>query len=132
MIGQFTPALRTTVDVLPFRCVSVLDRGEVFLADDPEVDVTIGITDGSNRRFDDTNHASAGEPVRLQPGNIVLAEAGDTTITVPSALRCGTGGMVYNVDDAADIVIGHALEDATAANQVIKIWFNPSNTELTA
>ena len=130
MIGQFTPALRTIADVRPFRCVKIADRGECDLADATDVDSVIGVTDGSNRRFDDEDHANNGEPVRLQPGTIVLAEAGET-ISAPQLLRCGVGGMVYEVDDASDIVLGQALEDATAANQIIRIWLNPDNLEQT-
>ena len=130
MIGQFTPTLRATVAIRPFRCVKILDRGECDLADTTTTDVVAGVTQGDNRRFDDADHAAIAEPVRLQPGNVVLAEAGES-ITVPALLRCGTGGMVYNVDDTNDVVMGHALEDATLANQVIKIWHNPDNREQT-
>ncbi len=126
MIGQFTPALRAIEDILPFRAIRIADRGEGDYADTTATHRVVGFSDGSNRRFDDTNHALTGEPIRLQPGNIVLAEAGEA-ITVPVALRVGSAGLVFEVDDVNDVMLGEALEDATAANQVIRIRLNPDN-----
>ena len=85
MIGQFTPALRADEDVLPFRLIMLNDRGE-GRETSALSSVVIGVSDGSNRRFDDANHALSGDPIRLQPGSIVQVEVGDA-IPAPGAIR---------------------------------------------
>jgi len=130
MIGQFTPALRAIEDILPFRLVKIADRGECDYADTTSSSVVVGITDGSNRRFDDANHASSGEPVRLQPGNVLQVEVG-AAVTVPATLTVSASGLAVEGTPGSVVIFGHALEDATAGNQIIKIWFNPDNQDQT-
>ena len=126
MIGQFTPARRADDDVLPFRLIMLNDRGE-GRETSAVTSVVIGVSDGSNRRFDDSNHALSGEPIRLQPGSIVQVEVGEA-IVAPGALRPSANGLAMNVDSAGDVVLGLAIEDAADANEVIRIWLNPELT----
>jgi len=53
-------------------------------------------------------------------------------VTVPTLLTCGTGGLAAATTGITEIAWGHALEDATTGNQVIRAWFNPSNLEQSA
>ena len=126
MIGQFTPALRADADVLPFRLIMVNDRNE-GRETSAATSVVVGVSSGSNRRFDDTNHALSGEPIDLQPGTIVQVEAGEA-ITVPALIRPSANGLAMNVDTATDVVAGEALEDAADANEIIRMRLNPAMT----
>ena len=130
MIGQYTPALRAIETILPFRCVKIVDRGECDYADTAASSVVVGVTDGSNRRFDDSDHAAVGEPVRLQPGHVILVEVG-AAVTVPVWLTTSAAGLAIETASGAETIFAHALEDATAANQVIRVWFNPDNRDQT-
>ncbi len=126
MIGQTTPALRADEDVLPFRLIMLNDRGE-GRETSAATSVVCGVSDGSNRRFDDTNHASSGEPIRLQPGTIVQVEAGEA-ISAPGLVRPSANGLAMNVDTATDVVCGRAIEDAADANEIIRIQLLPELT----
>ena len=89
--------------------------------------VVIGVSDGSNRRFDDANHALSGEPIRLQPGSIVQVEVGEA-ISAPGAIRPSANGLAMNVDSAGDVVCGLAIEDAADANEIIRMWVSSEMT----
>lgn len=130
MIGQFTPALRCDQEIAPFRLVRINDRNEGSIAD-AATDIVAGVTDGSNRRFDDTSHANVGESLRLQPGRVVLVEAG-AAITAPALLKPSTAGVCVESGASTDVVFGRALEDAADANEVIRVLLDPELSEVGA
>ena len=126
MIGQFSPQLRADEDVLPFRLVMMNDSGE-GRETSGATSVVIGVSQGSNRRFDDDNHALSGEPINLQPGTYVRVEVGEA-ISVPSLIRPSAQGLARVVDTATDVVCGEAMEDAADINEIILMRLIPAAT----
>ena len=126
MIGQFSPQLRADEDVLPFRLVMMNDSGE-GRETSGATSVVIGVSQGSNRRFDDDNHAIIGEPINLQPGTYVRVEAGEA-ISVPSLIRPSAQGLAMVVDTETDIVCGEAMEDAADPNEIFLMRLIPAAT----
>lgn len=89
-VGQFTPQLRSTGDVDPYRFVS--PSGVNQAAEGNAVtDICVGITDGSNKAFDSNLHAESGDALRLQPGDLKRIEAG-TSITAGVRVMCDSDG----------------------------------------
>lgn len=93
-IAGHTPNFTAAGTILPFSCVKAgtTDPFRVQVAT-LEDEVVLGITDGSTRAFDSTNHAVAGDPVVLQNSEFVQLRAGGT-IAVGDGLRPTTNGAV--------------------------------------
>jgi hypothetical protein len=100
----------------PYRAVRI--AGSAFtlsLAEDP-VQVVLGVTDGSTRAFDSTQHAIAGGPVSLQNGRFVQVTAG-AACAVGDLLKVTTAGKL--VPAAGDRAFFQACESASADNEII-------------
>jgi hypothetical protein len=103
-IAGHTPNFTAAGTILPFSCVKAgtTDPFRVQVAT-LEDEVVLGITDGSTRAFDSTNHAVAGDPVVLQNSEFVQLRAGGT-IAVGDGLRPTTNGAVIVASDRIQFV----------------------------
>lgn len=116
MIGQWTPNLRASADVLPFRFIDISGQNTGAYA--TAAGAAIGVSQGSNRAFDDTNHALNGEPIALQPGKIVQVEAG-AAISAAAAIEVGSTGLAAPwVTTGVKVAV--ALEAAADAGEIIR------------
>ena len=103
-IAGHTPNFTAAGTILPFSCVKAgtTDPFRVQVAT-LEDEVVLGVTDGSTRAFDSTNHAVAGDPVVLQNSEFVQLRAGGT-IAVGDGLRPTTNGAVIVASDRVQFV----------------------------
>lgn len=122
---QMTPNLEASGTIRPFRCVVV--SGENTGAEASAEDAfCVGITTGSTKQFDSANHAESGDPISLQTGHIMTAEAGEA-ISAGDKVGAAADGQIIVADAAAagDYNIGIALQAASGADVRIRIFFWP-------
>lgn len=110
-IAGHTPNFVAAATILPFSCVKT-NASDPFRVEPStaEMDVSIGVTDGSTRAFDSVNHALAGDLVNLQNGEFLQLRAGGT-IAIGDGLRPTTAGAVILATDRISFV---AAENAVA------------------
>jgi hypothetical protein len=128
-MGTFsdTPALTASATIAPWRFVKIsgVNQGAAATA---TTDIVIGATDGSTLSFDSTNHATSGDPITLQGGDVLLIQA-SATITAGDRVGPTTGGKAVTISTKANQVCNFvALETAGAAEQVIRILRVNANT----
>jgi hypothetical protein len=85
-------------------------------------ELPVGICWGSNKEYDSDLHAASGDVVRLQPGRIMLVEAGGTVTAGDYVATDADGKVVTQTTQSA--VVGIALQAGTSG-AVIEVWFNP-------
>ena len=126
-MGSFsdTPSLVASGTVAPYTAVKISGRntGDQATA---ITDFVVGVTDGSTRKFDSSNHAESGDVISLQGGAVVLVKANGnaTNIAAGDLLKVTTGGVFIKATAAAAFGTGRsfyvALEPAAADGLIIR------------
>lgn len=125
-VGQFTPAVRAGGTIRPYRFVKAESSEDNSALECDANEEALGVTDGSNKEFDNANHAEDGDQVRLQPGEIVLAEAGGTFNTGDN-LKTDADGKVIVVATTGTTnqnAVAVALEDG-ADGKIVRVRREP-------
>jgi len=127
-MGSFsdTPALIAGGTIRPYRFVvasTSADNTGVEASDGTTA--VCGVADGSTRRFDSANHATTGDAITLQGGDVVLVQCHTATVPTRGALvQAHTDGTARVADTAsgpARRFQGYvALEDG-ASGRIIRI-----------
>jgi len=114
-----TPSLVAGGTIAPYRFVKVSARntGAAIAA---ITDIAVGVTDGSTRKFDSTDHAISGDPINLQGGSVVLIEAA-AAITAGAVIAPSANGRAQAAV-ATQFPYGIALEPAAAAGEIIRVY----------
>ena len=121
-----TPALIAGGTIRPYRFVvasTSADNTGVEASDG--LTAVCGVADGSTRRFDSTSHATTGDAITLQGGDVVLVQCHTATVPTRGALvQAHTDGTARVADTAsgpARRFQGYvALEDG-ASGRIIRI-----------
>lgn len=127
---QMFPSLEAGGDVRPYRCVTV-DNGTDTPADNTgweallSANVIVGIADGTTYRYDSTVNAPAGVGIRMQSSNVMLGQSG-AQIVAGQELMSDTEGRVIARAGTTSFGVGVALEAAGAADEIIRILWQPS------
>jgi len=125
--AQLTPNLRAGGDINPYRVVICSTSADNTGIEANATDAfPLGIADGSTKQFDSTLHAESGDPISLQTGLVMIAEAGEA-ITRGSKVATGATGKLEAADAAAagDYNVGVALESASGDGALIRIYYMP-------
>lgn len=111
---QFSPNLVAGGDINPYAIVKMSTTAFTGVASTAAADYVVGVADGSTRRFDSAYHASAGDPISLQPSNCVQLKCNaSTAITAGLALKATTAGAAVGTSTSGDVPLFVALEDAS-------------------
>lgn len=128
-----TPSLVAATDIKPYSAIKVSStagylRNSGSPATNPTADFVVGVADGSTRKFDSAFHASAGDTINLQGGDIVLVKSdGTTAITAGDFLKVSTDGVfVKAASGTAARVFAIALEPSAAADVLIRAKLLPT------
>jgi hypothetical protein len=105
--------------ILPYRAVKVSARntGAVTAAN---TDIIVGVTDGSTRKFDSSNHCETGDTINLQGGNIVLVTANGGTTNISA------GDLLITTGTAGIFVKGTAATTTFAASRAWYVALEPA------
>lgn len=129
--AQLTPNLRAGATLLPYRVVQSSTAADNTAIVGTADCMPLGITDGSTKQFDSTNHAESGDPVSLQTGLVMIAEAG-AAITRGARIASDADGQVVTetAAGASKMNVGVALESAGGAGERIRIYYMPHANQL--
>jgi len=120
-MGSFsdTPSLVAGGTILPYRAVKVSARntGVVVAA---QTDIIVGVTDGSTRKFDSSNHCETGDTINLQNGDIVLVTANGNTTNIAA------GDLLITTGTAGIFVKGTAATSTFAATRAWYVALEPA------
>jgi hypothetical protein len=111
----YVPNFRAGGTIYPYRVVR-MDTTAAFsavTANDP-AQIVLGVTDGSTRAFNSTEHAAAGGTVSLQNGRFVQVTAA-SAVTVGDLLKATTDGKVALIG-AGERAFLQACDSATAGD----------------
>jgi hypothetical protein len=123
---QFSPNLIAGSAILPYRVVKMDTTAFQGVPSTAAADFVVGVSDGSTRRFDSTNHADTGDPISLQPSNCVQLTA-SASITAGQGVIATTAGKVVAVVAASGNVAQFvALEGAGADGQIFWAYRLPA------
>jgi len=123
---QFSPNLIAGSAILPYRVVKMDTTAFQGVASTAAGDFVVGVSDGSTRRFDSSNHADTGDPISLQPSNCVQLTA-SAAITAGQGVIATTAGKVVAVVAASGNVAQFvALEGAGADGQIFWAYRLPA------
>lgn len=130
-VAQFTPQFRATTVIRPFRFVNIPATGldnkvEEANLNDKQV---VGVTDGTNIAFDDADHANVDDIVRLQPGGVILVEAGGA-LDAGDLLEPDADGKAIVATPAVGVgyAFARALEDASGDGVIVRaMWLGMVN-----
>jgi hypothetical protein len=113
-MGSFsdTPSLVAGGTILPYRAVKVSARNTGVVAA-ANTDFIVGVTDGSTRKFDSSNHCESGDTISLQGGDVVLVHATGNTVNIAA-------GDLLLATSAGSFVKGNAATTTFAASRA---WF---------
>jgi hypothetical protein len=114
-----TPSLVAGGTIAPYRFVKVSARN-TGVAVSAVTDIAVGVTDGSTRKFDSSDHAITGDAINLQGGNVVIVEAA-AAITAGVAIAPSANGRAQTAV-ATQFPYGIALEPAGAAGELIRVY----------
>lgn len=135
-MGSFsdTPALIANGTVNPYRFVRIeTTAGSPTTVNDnyglqasAASDNVVGVSDGSTRRFDATAHATAGDPITLQGGDVVLVECGGAVARGGRVQTDSDGKAVSAVVTAGPAFRyqGYVALETGASGQIIRICRN--------
>lgn len=112
----YVPNFKANGTIYPFRVVRMGASAFTALTADSPTQIVLGVTDGSTRAFDSTEHATAGGLVSLQNGRFVQVTAGGT-FAVGDLLKASTDGKVEKIG-AGDRAFLQACESGSA-NEII-------------
>lgn len=121
---NFSPNLVAGGTINPYRIVKMDTTAFTGVAATAVGDYVVGVTDGSTRRFDATANAASGDPISLQPSNVVQIEAGGN-ITAGQALVPSTAGVAIATTTTGHVALFVALE-AAASGQIFWAYRLPS------
>lgn len=119
MIGQFTPQLRATGDVNPYRFVEMSGDNQGAQAGAAAVDV-VGVSDGDSKAFDSDLHAQSGDPIRLQAGKVVFIETAAAGVAAGGRVNSDANGRAVAVG-ALGAVNGILLQ-ASGVNAIVQMF----------
>lgn len=87
----------------------------------------IGVASGDTKQFDSANHAEDGDSVSLQPGAVVLVEAGGTIARGAQIKSDGDGKCVTLATTGTTVqeAAGICLESA-ASGTIVRVLWQPS------
>ena len=125
---NFSPNLVAGGTINPYRIVKMDTTAFTGVAATAAADYVVGVTDGSTRRFDATANATSGDPVSLQPSNVVQIEAGGN-ITAGLGLIPSTAGVAITAAGAGNVPMFVALE-AAASGQIFWAYRLPATKAL--
>lgn len=108
----YVPNFKANGTIYPFRVVRMGASAFTALTADSPTQIVLGVTDGSTRAFDSTEHATAGGLVSLQNGRFVQITAGGT-FAMGDLLKASTDGKVEKIG-AGDRAFLQACESGTA------------------
>jgi hypothetical protein len=123
-MGSFsdTPALIAGGTILPYRFVKPSTS-----ADDTGLQAAgittpvLGVSDGSTKAFNSTNHAETGDPITLQGGDVVLVEAGGS-ITRGAMVESDSDGKAITQSSTAGLNYnGYVALQSAASGTIIRI-----------
>ncbi len=119
-MGSFsdTPSLAAGGTILPYRAVKVSARNTGIVAA-AVTDIVVGVTDGSTRKFDSSNHAETGDAISLQGGAIVLVYANGASANIAA-------GDLLKVDTGGVFIKGTAATTGLAANRAWYVALEPA------
>lgn len=137
-MGSFsdTPGLIASGTILPRRFVQPYTGGDNAGAQaDGVTNKILGVTDGSTRAFDSANHATAGDKISLQEGDIIEIEAGgafnsgvflqpDSNGKAVAADNTTTGAGVLNANPLI------ALEASGGDGEIVRAMWAKNHTAL--
>ena len=108
----YVPNFTANGTIYPYRVVRMGASAFTALTADSPTQVVLGITDGSTRAFNSTEHATTGGLISLQNGRFVQVTAGGT-IAVGDLLKASTDGKVETIG-VGDRAFLQACESGTA------------------
>lgn len=123
-MGSFsdTPSLVAGGTILPYRAVKVSARN-TGIAVAAQTDIIVGVTDGSTRKFDSSNHCETGDTINLQNGDIVLVTANGNTTNIAA------GDLLITTGTAGIFVKGTAATSTFAATRAWYVALEPASAD---
>ncbi len=116
-----TPNLVAGGTIAPFRLVKLSAVADFTgLQADAATKLVVGVTDGSVRRFDATDHALAGDTISLQPTDTVQVTS-SAAITRGALLTSDANGKAITATSGQSAFY-IALESAGAADLIIRAY----------
>ena len=127
MAHQISPNLVSTDDIHPYRAVAATGSADNACREANAIDICMGVAGGDTKSHDSTHHAEDGDQVSLQPGNVVLIEAGGAITRGGGVMTDSVGrGVAATGTGAANIYhLGIALESAGGAGEIIRMFWQP-------
>ena len=127
MAHQISPNLVSTDDIRPYRAVAATGSADNACREANAIDICLGVAQGDTKSHDSANHAEDGDQVALQPGNVVLIEAGGAITRSGGVMTDSVGrGVAATPTGTANIYhIGVALESAGGAGEIIRVFWQP-------
>jgi len=107
----YVPNFTANGTIYPYRVVRMGAAAFTALTADSPTQIVLGVTDGSSRAFNSTEHATTGGLVSLQNGRFVQVTAGGT-IAVGDLLKASTDGKVEKIG-AGDRAFLQACDNGT-------------------
>lgn len=117
------PSLVAGGTVAPYRFVRVSARNTGVVAT-AGTDFIVGVTDASTKSFDSADHATTGDPLNLQGGNVVLVQS-SAAISAGDRVTATTAGKAVTTTTAGNKAYGIALEPAGGADEIIRVFRLP-------
>ena len=128
MTHQSIPNLVAGDTIRPYRMVRIVNTEDNLGMEANEHDIMAGVAAGSTRSHDSANHAEDGDTITLQPGVVVLMEAGGA-ITRSHLVECDEEGRAVQETTSGTAnrsIGGIALESAGGAGEVIRVLWRPA------
>lgn len=126
MAQQMHPNLVAGGDIRPYRAVAPTGSADNACGESNANNISMGVAGGDTKAFDSANHAESGDPVSLQPGNVVLIECGGT-VTRGNGLKTDADGKAVEAAGSGATNqnhIGIALESGSAG-AIIRMYWQP-------
>lgn len=127
MSHQSIPNLMAGDTIRPYRMVRIVNTEDNLGMEANAGDIMAGVAAGSTRQFDSANHAEDGDMITLQPGVVVLIEAGGA-ITRSGMIESDEEGRAVAETASGTSnrsVGGIALESAGGAGEIIRVLWRP-------
>ena len=127
MAHQISPNLVANANIRPYRVVAPTGSADNACGESNENNLSMGVVGGDTKAHDSANHAESGDAVSLQPGNVVLIEAGGAITRGGSVMTDDEGrGVAATPTGTANIYhLGIALETAGGAGEIIRMFWQP-------
>ena len=122
-----TPNLVAGGTIRPYRLVKCSTAADNTGLEADANERCIGVAGGDTKQFDSANHAESGDGITLQPGAVVLVEAGGSITRGAQVKSDGDGKCVTLATSGTTVqeAAGICLESA-ASGTIVRILWQPS------